>query len=490
MAALETYRKLGADRIAGGDIQGAIAPLRVARRLAPEDKTVGRVLGQGLFVLAEQDRLAGNVLRARERFAEAAIHAPDDPAIWNGLGQCCVAIGDVADGAGHYRHALTLRSDAATVYSNLANALVRLNDYDGATQAYERALDLRPGDPEIRHNHAFHLLRLGRLGEGWRAYRARLERPGVRPPLPGPEWDGDDPADRTIAVWSEQGVGDELMFGTCLPDLIARAGHVVWECAPKLADLLRRSFPSATVVARPIGAETAQTPAERFGWLHRVPSIDAWTGIASLPGVFRPEAAAFRGSGAYAKADPNRRARAAAWLSNIPRPWVGLCWRGGVVTTRRSQVYAAISDLAPMCRAVGIAPVVLQYRADDSELAAFAAADVTAHVMAELDLFEDIEGLAGLVAELDLVISAGTAVAELAGALGTPVWRFGPDSDFTLLGAGRRLWFESMRCFTKPDAEPDWSALFQAMSAELRVYSGLPDRFDSGGLVDQIGPRR
>ncbi|MEZ5669618.1 MAG: hypothetical protein R3F55_19690 [Alphaproteobacteria bacterium] len=471
MSALETYRRIGSDRIASGDIAGALAPLRIARRLAPTDAAVGQVLGQLLFVLGEQERGAGRLESARNYFAEGVGHAPDDAALWNGLGQCCVAVGDVAEGVECYRRARRLRPDAAIIHSNLGNALVRLNRDEAADEAYARASLLLPDDPEIRHNRALHMLRRGRLAEGWDEYRARLLRPGCRPPLDGPEWDGGDPAGRTIAVWSEQGIGDELMFGTCVPDLAAQAGHVVWECAPKLAGLLQRSLPQVSVVARPAAAAEAQTAEERFPWRPQVPAIDGWIGVAGLAAVYRRSIANFPSAAGFACADPKRRADAAAWLAALPQPRVGLCWRGGVVTQTRSLVYAGVTEMARLVRETGITPVLLQYRADDTERAALSGLGIDVHAMPGLDLFDDIEGAAALIAELDLVVAAGTSVAELAGALGVPVWRFGPQSDFTLLGSGSRPWFPSMRVFTKPDAERDWSALFERMASELRLRS-------------------
>ena len=479
MAAFDVYRKLGAERIAAGDVAGAVKPLRVAHRLEPDDVDVRRVLGQALYVLGEQARLAVQPEQARDLFAEAVAVADDNAAAWNGLGQCHVEIGTVAEGTACYRKALELQPDAALVFNNLANALVRLLDYDGAEAAYRRALELAPDDAEIRHNYAMHLLRTGRLAEGWPLHRARLDRPGRMPPVGGPLWDGSDLAGKTVAIWSEQGIGDELMFGTCVPELVARAGRVIWEVSPKLARLCQRSLPGATVIARAPGVDGAATTVERFPWRASAGRIDAWTGSGLLPGFLRPTREAFAGSGGYLTADPVRREAATRWLAQFPRPWVGMCWRGGVVTTRRSLVYASPEALAAVAAEAGVTPVLLQYGAAPEELAAFERAGIPIAAMPGLDLFDDLDGVAGLIAALDLVVSAATSVVELAGALGVPVWRFGPRSDWTLLGEGvdagygscRRPWFESMRAFTKPDADSDWSPVFSEIGAELRMVS-------------------
>lgn len=479
MSAYDVYCRLGSDRITAGDVSGAVKPLRVAYKLEPTNPDICRVLSQALFILGEQHRLAGQIHEAHLYFDEAVRCSPDYAVAWNGLGQCQIEEGAISDGVASFRRALASAPDAAIVHSNLGNALVRDLEFDAADTAYLRALELAPDDAEIRHNYSMHLLRTGRLAEGWRMHRARLDRPGRMPPIDGPLWDGGDLAGRTIAVWSEQGIGDELMFGTCMPDLIARTGHVIWEVSSKIAPLCRRSFPQATVIARSDGVDGATTTAARFPWRAEAGTIDVWTGSGLLPGFFRPDRESFAGSGGYLKADPVRRQEAASWMAGLPRPRVGFCWRSGHVTARRGLTYAPPEALAAVARDGGIAPVLLQHGIVEQELAAFDQAGVPIAAMPGLDLFDDLEGTAGLVAELDLVISAGTSIAELAGALGVPVWRFGPQSDWTLLGYGvaegyqprARPWFGSMQVFLKPDAQADWLPLFHEINTQFRGNS-------------------
>ena len=76
---------------------------------------------------------------------------------------------------------------------------------------------------------------------------ARSGRRGCARSYPQPRWNGESLAGRTILVHGEQGIGDEILFGSCLPDLIDRAGHCVVVCDPRLEPLFKRSFPQATV---------------------------------------------------------------------------------------------------------------------------------------------------------------------------------------------------------------------------------------------------
>ncbi|HCX67045.1 MAG TPA: hypothetical protein DHK64_05760, partial [Rhodobiaceae bacterium] len=60
--------------------------------------------------------------------------------------------------------------------------------------------------------------------------------------------------DKTIMVWREQGLGDDLIFSTCYSDLIARAGHVIIETDARLVPLYQRTWPQATVRAETLAS--------------------------------------------------------------------------------------------------------------------------------------------------------------------------------------------------------------------------------------------
>ena len=49
--------------------------------------------------------------------------------------------------------------------------------------------------------------------------------------------------DKTILIWAEQGIGDEIMFTSILPTLSQMTEKIIIECNLRLVPLLRRSFP-------------------------------------------------------------------------------------------------------------------------------------------------------------------------------------------------------------------------------------------------------
>jgi hypothetical protein len=87
------------------------------------------------------------------------------------------------------------------------------------------------------------------------------------------------------------------------------------------------------------------------------------------------------------------------------------------------------------------------------------------------DRFNEFADTAGLVAQLDLVITVDTSIAHLAGALGIETWTmiaFHPDWRW-LLNRTDTPWYPSMRLFRQPEPR-DWGSVIREVVAELRTF--------------------
>ena len=109
---------------------------------------------------------------------------------------------------------------------------------------------IRAREPEnyfVHWNRSLLLLQRHAFDEGWQCYERRLftlteNHPRV---FPFPRWRGEPLAGKTILVYAEQGLGDEIMFASCLEELLAIGARCILECDPKLAAIFARSFPAA-----------------------------------------------------------------------------------------------------------------------------------------------------------------------------------------------------------------------------------------------------
>ena len=58
-----------------------------------------------------------------------------------------------------------------------------------------------------------------------------------------PRWNGER-VDGTLLVWGEQGLGDEILHASMIPDLMARTGSLMLEVEPRLVRCSRARFPA------------------------------------------------------------------------------------------------------------------------------------------------------------------------------------------------------------------------------------------------------
>ncbi len=438
----------------------AIAPLR--RALAREPAHA-----EALFLLAYCLHATGQPAEAARRYEEAVRARPAFPEALVNWGNALKDLGDLDGAAARYDAALALRPDLPDALVNAGSVALDRGRPAQARARYARALVLAPGDPNARYGLGQVALREGRFAEGWAGYAARFD---TRPPQAArrapalPELQAAHPgAARRVAVWSEQGIGDQVLFSTLLPELRGRLPALVAEVDPRLAAAYRRSVEGIDFVASPDAAAAFA-------------SCDAQVALGALPALLRPDAASFaRQPAALLVPDPARVAAMRARLG--PGRWIAVSWRsvqrgarGGLA--RRKSV--PLAQFAPLARVEGARLLDLQYGDVDEERRAFAAAHPGRLVRLEdLDTFNDLEGMLAALAACERVVTVSNVTAHLAGALGVPTHLvflagWAPFHYWAGAGGGPSLWYPSVEL---PD--PAWASGEEAAAAlAARIAAG------------------
>jgi Flp pilus assembly protein TadD len=415
--------QLGLLELAQNRFAEAVDCLREAAELAPEDAAVHNSLGTAYLQL-------GRITEAEQALNKALALNPGLAQAHSNLGFLFLHhLERYEDAARHVARALELSGDDAGA---LCNQVVVLNQQGKPAEALALADGLirrRPELPEPRLNRALILLERRDFERGWPDYEYRKHvKPHLRrDELEWKEWDGSSLQGHLIFVYGEQGIGDEIMFASCLPDLMEGAASCILECSPKLRPIFARSFPEAQVVAA--GEES------RSRLVTSRP--DFKVAIGSLPLFFRRDASQFPRK-SYLRGDPSRVEHWRAKLRGLPgRLKVGISWRGGLASTRRSLRSIPLPEWLPILSVPEIDFVSLQYTAVAEDMEALRSqSDVVVHHWQ--DAIDDYDETAALISALDLVVSVQTAAVHLAGALGartialTPVvpeWRYGGDSE-------------------------------------------------------------
>lgn len=495
----QAFHMLGLSLDNMGEMAKAIAMYERAFQLDPDDHDLYLNLGlaawrMGMNEVAEKlfrhycglqpdlpmgwNNLAG-VLRDVSRFDEAievcraAIHhMPEQPLLWNTLGTILVELSDFAQAATFYREALRLDPKFTRAWHNLGYGLHHTGPLQEALDAYEMVLSM-PQDPrdriETQHARALALIALGRLKEGFAAYEIRHDnqhRGSMLYGVDAPLWRGEDLRDKTLLVVGEQGLGDEVMFANTLPDLLAAlgpAGCLKLAFDTRLHTLLRRSFPEAEVGPY-LGATHNAKNVRLMPWAGK-PDYVLPLGSA-LPHL-RQTLDAFPGK-AFLKPDP---ARVAAYRAMLPtdRLTVGICWRSMMINAQRQKYFSALDLWGPILRTPGVTFVNLQYGDAAAEMARAAQLTGVEIVAIEgLDLKNDLEGAAALAAACGLVISAPTAAAALAGAVGAETWFLTAGPVWPQLGTDHYPWYRASRVFS-PATFGDWDDVIPRVAAELAM---------------------
>ena len=353
-------------------------------------------------------------------------------------------LGEHERGAAHIEAALRLRPQDPDIRCNFSMILVHRGLLAEALALCDELLAAHPDLHEARLNRALVALKLGRFAEAWPDYEARKSAYGnyVARDFGFPEWRGESLAGKSVLVYAEQGLGDQIMFASCLPDLLQHAGRCVIECAPRLERLFRRSFPRAAVYA---GDQTSRDS----GWISRFGAIDYQVAIGSLPLHFRSDLSCFRYHRGYLQTDSER---CAYWRKRLEMlgagPKIGISWRGGAVSTRRELRSIPLQQWLPLVSQASCHFVSLQYGDNGEESGRFAREHgVSVHHWQQA--IDDYDETAALIAGLDLIISVQTAVAHLSGALGKPAWVLVPAvPEWRYLQSGDVMpWYPSVRLF-------------------------------------------
>lgn len=443
-----------------GTLEAAAHKAQQAVQLFPNSPKILAAYGAALFLMADYQR-------ACSYYEKASLLSTPPPAwILSAHGLVLQTLGRLHDAKDLLERATVLDPSNGNAWVNLGLVLSDLGNYTSAIQCYDRALMLSPGDEAARLNKALALLTIGDFRRGWREYEARWTKLDVQQTFHQPLWSGQRLRSESLIVYGEQGLGDEIMFSSCIPDVLLLVSCLFIECDDRLYTLFVRSFPQATVVSRSMTQEV--------NWKSRICSTDFQIPMGSLPLHFRDSIDQFGRSLSYLKADPKR---VCLWkkvldqLGNNPK--IGVSWRGGTTFSHRERRSIPLAEFQPILQTPGYIFVNLQYDTTNEELAAIEkTTGLTIHNYP--DALSNYDETAALVKTLDLVITVQTAVAHLAGALGCATWIMLPFSPEWRYGAqGTTMpWYPSMRSF-RQISRGNWTEVIEDVAACLNTQFGL-----------------
>ena len=445
----------------GGDDPGRLVNralvLQSLRRLDDALADVDRAIGVAPRHAGAHD-LRGTILRDLGRDAEAleahglsASLAPSQPAAFYHRANLLRDLGELEAAATDFAKAIQLDPRHAPSLVNLANLLGDLGRHAEAEALHDRLAGMAGQEAPAAWNKSLSMLRRGEFERGWPLYESRWQAPefvSFRLSTTKPRWDMSRRSD-TVLAWGEQGIGDEVMFASMLPDLAASCRRVVVATDRRLVPLIGRSFPAVHAIPRDEAASAEYDSHLPFGSLGRL--------FRASPGRF--PATPFLAS------DPGRAAAMRSQLARPDRPLVGVSW-SSIRVPAKSFAARRLTEV-PALRGARLAS--LQYGDCADAIAGLRGAGLDALEAPGVDTTNDIDGLAALVTACDAVVTISNVTAHLAGGLGVPVflllpfaadWRWG-------LSARASYWYRSVRIIRQP-RPGDWTSVLEGLDEALR----------------------
>ena len=377
---------------------------------------------------------------------------PSDANSYVNFGSTLQACNRPKDAAHAFETALLLDNKQIGAIVNLGVLSAQLGDDTKAIEYYDKAIQLSsPKDAtrveEATYYKSMSYLRQGRLKEAWSLYdygfaKSLTQGRGPRRSFPVPQWRGEPLSNNTrLMCWKEQGIGDELMFLSCLPQLQQNAENLIVECDARLISSLARSFPNIQFREAVYYNDLDHSSV--------YDDFEAHIPLGSAFGLMRQDLDSFSQAAPIIKPMPELKNLFSKRIGTEDgRLKVGICWRSGNLSVTRNLNYTSLSDWLPIFTArKDIDFFNLQY-GDFAEEVKNANHHYDLHInwWPDVDYKNNMEALCALSSSLDLVITVGTAVSTIAASVGTPTWILTKPS-WTTFGTDRFLSYPDITLF-------------------------------------------
>jgi hypothetical protein len=297
-------------------------------------------------------------------------------------------------------------------------------------------------------------LAMGHFQTGWRLRESRwridqikAEKVDSHEPL----WLGEEQLrGKTILLWAEQGLGDTLQFLRYAPLVAQMAGPVIVRVPGALKSL-------AESLRCPVSIITNDEP---------LPFHDFHCPLMSLPLAFGTALESIPADIPYLSADIDLIDKWRKLLGPRDNLRIGVAWAGRQYEPLNRTRDMAFEVLRPLAK-LNIEIISLQKQVPEKDRKALESLPQFRNIGETLIDFADT---AALIENLDMVISADTAVAHLAGALGRTVWIMLRHSGEWrwLLERSDSPWYPTARIF-RQKVRGDWAGVVSEITRQLQV---------------------
>ena len=356
-----------------------------------------------------------------------------------------------------------------------ATVLEREGKFFEAELIYRQLNNLQPAFPEGKFQYANFKILHGNYAEAWPLFEYRLgtqyyQNQGSAK-IQLPLWRGEESPDKRLLVYFDQGIGDTIMCARFIPQARDRVGELVFMVNPGCASMFRTLDSRIEIIEDGAAPGPFHVHVSAFG----------------LPGIFKADQNNMP-QPPYLFADP---AKVIEWRERMGGPShgeggpdyrIGLCWKGNSLHPRDMERSMNLESLIPVMKQANARFYGLQVGEGAEQVAKLPEGlpfENLEDALAADPAHKFVDAM-GILMNLDLILTVDTATANLAGAMGRPVWVMAsnvPDwrwlhrDESSDTGYVRAPWYDSFRIF-RQSTRYDWSNVIDDVIEALRGEIG------------------
>ena len=403
----------------------------------------------------------GQLQRALQEAETLAQKFPQSAILLNIKGAVLRDLGQFDASVEAYNKSLAIKPDYAEAYYNMGVTLQEQGKLEEAIEAYNKSLAIKPDYAEAHHNMSYACLAVKNFEQGFEKYEWRWKTKQFKTgylKTKKPTWSGE--TRQRVLVCAEQGIGDEIMFSSIIPEIYATSSKVLVKCDKRLIPLFERSFSNdITYYSRDANVSEDE--------------YDFHIPMGSLPLTFRKSLDSFKNSASgFLKCNMARAESIKGQLLHEPgKKLVGISWKTKSSLRNSSIRNINLADLARALNNSKTQLVCLQYGDVSDEIAAVKR-DFGIDVVQfdKVDNKYDIDGLASLIGTCDMVVTIDNATAHLSGALGVRTKLMLPhiaDWRWSILDENS-YWYDALKLFRQSKAN-DWHSVSAQIKAMIKM---------------------
>lgn len=379
----------------------------------------------------------------------AAIALKPNKAIsYTRLCRILICVGRLDDAIKVANHALNLDPKSGVAYFMRSNAYKGLNELSKSIADLRQAIALEPSNPEFPYALSFDLLLNEQFDEGWSYYESRFQTEHFiksTPQFNSPIWNGADSLkQKTILICAEQGLGDQIQFSRYALILIQLGAKVIILVDPPLVEIIQSMHPDVFVTS------SLQS-------VSALPNHDYHVPLMSLMGIFKTDLSNIPFADHYLTPNISIARKWAERFREKKKLQIGITWSGSKSHVNDHNRSMSLAQLLPLFN-LDVDWHILQTEIRPTD-------EILLTQTPLQDWRPELTSLhetAGLLNQLDLLITVDTSVAHLSAALGKPTWIMLPYTpDFRwLLNRTESPWYPTVQLFRQSKPQ-DWTSVVE-----------------------------